>query len=69
MTLLIPPSVEKELAQMPKADARRLRDRLEAIATAPSAQHPNVTAMVGVQGVFGVRQGGWRAVFSSRTVT
>lgn len=64
MALLIPPAVEKQLAQMPKADARRLRDRLETIAAAPDVLHPNVTALVGAQGVFRVRQGDWRAVFS-----
>jgi mRNA interferase RelE/StbE len=64
MSLLVPPSVEKEFAQMPKADARRLRDRLEAIAAAPDAQHPSVTVLLGGQGVFRVRQGDWRAVFS-----
>ncbi len=64
MTLLIPPSVEKEFAQMPKADARRLRDRLEMIAATPNVTHPNVTALLGTQGVFRVRQGDWRAGFS-----
>jgi mRNA-degrading endonuclease RelE of RelBE toxin-antitoxin system len=49
---------------MPKADALRLLDRLEAIAGSPNAQHPNVTALLGSQGVFRVRQGDWRAVFS-----
>jgi mRNA interferase RelE/StbE len=48
---------------LPKADATRLLNRLEQIAAAPAIQHPNVTAMVGQQGVFRVRQGDWRAVF------
>lgn len=64
MTLLIPPSVEKQFALMPKADARRLRDRLEAIAAAPGMQHPNVRPLVGCPGSFRLRQGDWRAVFS-----
>jgi mRNA interferase RelE/StbE len=37
---------------------------LEAIAGSPNAQPPNVTALLGSQGVFRVRQGDWRAVFS-----
>jgi mRNA interferase RelE/StbE len=49
---------------MPKADARRLRDRLDAIATAPDRQHPGVLPLVGMSGSYRVRQGNWRAVFS-----
>lgn len=64
MTLLIPPSVERQFGLMPKADARRLRDRLEAIAAAPATQHPNVRPLVGYPGSFRLRQGDWRAVFS-----
>jgi mRNA interferase RelE/StbE len=64
MALLIPPTVFKQLAAMPKADARRLLDRLENIADAPEKPHPNVVPLVGEQGVFRVRQGNWRAVFS-----
>ena len=62
--MLIPPPVEKQFAQMPKADARRLRDRLETIVAAPDSQHPNVVPLAGSQGSFRVRQGDWRAVFS-----
>lgn len=51
-------------ALMPKADARRLRDRLEAIAAAPDAHHANVRPLAGSPGAFRVRQGDWRAVFS-----
>lgn len=64
MALLMPPRVYKQLAAMPKADARRLLDRLEEIAGAPEKQHANVAPLVGEQGAFGVRQGNWRAVFS-----
>ena len=64
MALLIPPTVFKQLAAMPKADARRLLDRLENIADAPENPHPNVVPLVGEPGVFRVRQGNWRAVFS-----
>jgi mRNA-degrading endonuclease RelE of RelBE toxin-antitoxin system len=64
MALLIPPAVFKQLAAMPKADARRLLARLEKIAAAPRAPHPNVVQLVGEPGVFRVRQGDWRAVVS-----
>jgi mRNA-degrading endonuclease RelE of RelBE toxin-antitoxin system len=64
MALLIPPNVERQFAQMPKADARRLMDRLDAIAAAPVRRHPGVMPLVGMSGSFRVRQGNWRAVFS-----
>ena len=64
MALLIPPAVFKQLGAMPKADARRLLDRLEKIADAPEKAHPNVVPLVVESGVFRVRQGNWRAVFS-----
>jgi len=64
MALLIPPRVFKQLAAMPKADARRLLDRLENIAEAPGKLHPNVVPLVGESGVFRVREGDWPAVFS-----
>lgn len=52
------------LAAMPKADARRLLDQLQKIAEAPEKPHPNMVPLVGESGVFRVRQGDWRAVFS-----
>jgi len=64
MAPLIPPRVFKQLAAIPKADARRLLDRLEKIADAPEKPHPNVVPLVGEPGVSWVRQGKWRAVFS-----
>lgn len=64
MALLIPQRVFKQLATMPKADARKLLDRLEKIADAPEKLQPNVVPLVGEPGVFRVRQGNWRAVFS-----
>jgi mRNA interferase RelE/StbE len=64
MALLIPPVVVRQFAQMPRADARRLKDRLDAIAAAPGDKHPNVMPLVGMPGSFRVRQGDWRAVFS-----
>jgi mRNA-degrading endonuclease RelE of RelBE toxin-antitoxin system len=64
MALLIPQRVFKQLAAMPKAEARRLSDRLEKIANAPHKAHPNVVPLVGEPGAFRVRQGNWRALFS-----
>jgi mRNA-degrading endonuclease RelE of RelBE toxin-antitoxin system len=63
MALSIPPNVASQLDSLPKADAKRLLNRLRAIAATPGAQHPNVLPLVGKPGVFRVRQGDWRAVF------
>jgi mRNA interferase RelE/StbE len=54
----------KQLAAMPEADAKRLLGRLEKIAAEPDAQHLGVAPLVGESGVYRVRQGDWRAVFS-----
>jgi mRNA interferase RelE/StbE len=64
MALLIPPAVFKQLATMPRADARRMMKRLQKIADAPSARHANVSALASAAGTYRVRQGNWRAVFS-----
>jgi len=64
MALLIPPAVMKQLAAMPRAEARRLLERLERIAEAPDKRHASVVALVGTAGSYRVRQGDWRAVFS-----
>lgn len=49
---------------MPKADAKRLLDRLERIVAEPDGQHLGVLPMVGEKGAYRLRQGDWRAVFS-----
>ena len=64
MPLLIPQRVFEQLAAMPKAEPRRLLDRLEKIADAPHKSHPKVVPLVGEPSAFRVRQGNWRAVFS-----
>ncbi|HEX6442813.1 MAG TPA: type II toxin-antitoxin system RelE/ParE family toxin [Stellaceae bacterium] len=64
MALIVPPQVLKQLAGLPRADARRLLDRLERIADAPLERHPNVVPLSGEPGAFRVRHGNWRAVFS-----
>jgi mRNA-degrading endonuclease RelE of RelBE toxin-antitoxin system len=63
MALLLPLRVEKQLEALPRAERRRLMERLRAIAAAPDEQHPNVLPLTGRSGVFRVRQGNWRALF------
>ena len=64
MALVFSRDTTRSLLGMPKKDAERLRDRLEAIAAAPTGRHPAVEAMQGKPaGRFRVRQGDWRAVF------
>lgn len=64
MALIVPPRVARQFAAMPSADAKRLRDRLERIAENPTAPHTGVKPLVGVSGIFRVRQGDWRATYS-----
>lgn len=64
MALIIPPQVARQFAAMPSADAKRLRERLERIARNPLAPQIGVKPLVGRGGVFRVRQGDWRAVYS-----
>lgn len=64
MTLLLSPSAIKALMSMPKREREQLKQRLDAIAAAPTENHPSVIAMQGKpSGRFRVRQGDWRAVF------
>ena len=64
MALIVPPWVAKELASVPRDVAKRLLERLERIAEDPFAPQPGVKPMTGRSGVFRVRQGDWRAVYS-----
>lgn len=64
MALIIPSHVAKELAAVPRADAKRLRERLARIADNPLAPQIGVKPLVGRAGAFRVRQGDWRAVYS-----
>lgn len=68
MALLISPHVFKQLAVLPRADAKRLLERLERVAEAPQERHVNMVALTGQPGTFRVRQGNWRAVFSIENV-
>jgi mRNA interferase RelE/StbE len=63
VALIIPPHVAKELAAVPRADAKRLRERLERIAENPLAPQIGVKPLVGRAGAFRVRQGDWRAIY------
>jgi mRNA interferase RelE/StbE len=63
VALIIPSRVFKQLAALPKADSRRLLQRLEAIALAPDVHHLSVIALSGETDAYRVRQGDWRAVF------
>jgi mRNA-degrading endonuclease RelE of RelBE toxin-antitoxin system len=64
MALLVPPAVLKQLAAVPKADARRLLERLRRIADAPNERLAGVSSLAGMEGSYRVRQGDWQAVFS-----
>jgi mRNA interferase RelE/StbE len=64
VTLIIPPSVVKQLAGLPRADAVRLLERLQRIAAAPHLRHPSFVPLSGEPGSYRLRQGQWRAVFS-----
>lgn len=64
MALLIPPQVMKQLAGLPRLDARRLLERLQRIAAAPNERHPSITPLTDHPGSYRLRQGSWRAVFS-----
>jgi mRNA interferase RelE/StbE len=64
LALIIPPWAAQELTSVPRDVAKRLRERLERIAESPFAPQPGVKPMTGRPGVFRVRQGDWRAVYS-----
>lgn len=66
MALIIPPHAAEQLAAMPRADARRLRERLVRIAADPHGPQPGVQPMAGTRGQYRVRQGDWRAVYAIR---
>jgi mRNA interferase RelE/StbE len=63
MSLLIPPDVLAQLAAVPKADRKRLREALEMVAAAPMSRFTFATRMVGETGVWRLRKGNWRAVY------
>jgi mRNA interferase RelE/StbE len=64
VALIIPPRVAKAFATMSRADAKRLHARSQRIAENPLAPQTGVKPLVGLYGVFRVRQGNWRALYS-----
>ncbi len=64
MALIIPPRVLAQFVAMPRADAKRLHEKLKRIAADPRTSRPAAKPLVGRPGVFRVRQGDWRAVYS-----
>jgi mRNA interferase RelE/StbE len=64
VALIIPRQVLKQLQALPRAEAKQLLERLEAVAEAPLRDHPNIRPLTGAPGSFRLRQGDWRAVFS-----
>ena len=63
MKLLYEPVAAKRLASLQPKAARKMRDRLEAIAVDPFAAHANVERLKGEVDTFRLRQGDWRAVY------
>ena len=63
MPLVIPADVARDLVKLPKADARRLVEALEAVAADLAVRQPFVTEMVGQPDVWRLRKGDWRAVY------
>ena len=55
----------RQLARMPAPLARRIRDRMAAIAQNPYAEHANVKRLRGRQG-FRLRVGDWRVIYDIR---
>ena len=54
----------KDLAQLPAADSKRIRERLKAYAASPDAAGQDVTPLKGVARDFRLRNGDWRALFT-----
>jgi mRNA interferase RelE/StbE len=66
MTLFIPPDVLEQLAAVPRADRRRLREALEMVAAAPANHFSFATQLVGRSGAWRLRKGDWRAFYRIR---
>jgi mRNA interferase RelE/StbE len=56
-------SAARAMAALPSKDRAALYSRMNRIAAAPFASHPDVKPMVGMPGFYRVRQGDWRAVY------
>ncbi len=55
----------KSLRKTPAPVARRIREKLESLAKAPYAPHPNVTKLKNRPG-FQLRVGDWRVIYTLR---
>ncbi len=64
MAVIIPPAVYKQMKAIPKADVDRLVAALEQVAADLTTRLPFVTEMVGQPGVWRLRKGNWRAVYT-----
>lgn len=62
MALDLRPEAQRDLADVPRAERDRLRERLEPIAADPYGSHPGAKRPRGTSG-FSVRQGDWRAIY------
>lgn len=54
----------RELARLPAADRKRIRERLNAYAAVPGAAGQDVEPLKGASGDFRLRSGDWRALFT-----
>jgi mRNA interferase RelE/StbE len=54
----------RDLAGLPAADGKRIRERLKAYAVAPDAAGQDVKPIKGAPGDFRLRSGDWRALFT-----
>lgn len=63
MKLVYEPVAAKRLAGLQPKAARRMRNRLKAIAANPFATHANVERLKGEADTFRLRQGDWRALY------
>jgi mRNA interferase RelE/StbE len=63
MSVVYDRQAEKDLRSVPRDDRERLYDRLEEIADDPHGHHRSIRPLTGLEGVFRVRQGDWRAIY------
>ena len=60
--ILFTKRAHKALHKMPRDIAQRIRERLDRIAVAPYAKHPNVTKLQNRPG-YRLRVGDWRVIY------
>ena len=64
MPLIITPAALKQMKAMPKADVLRIMAALEQVAADLTTRFSFVTEMVGQPGIWRLRKGNWRAVYT-----